>query len=175
MGVVARSRQPAQQNYRSMSTRWVAGLFVFIGVLVTIGGIGAVAAPPKGGSSLAGIIGILVGVLVVAWAVGVVARMGVTTGDVRGEKGCIVQNWVRRRFVRWDELSGFSFGSDIENLSVREMFSTPMLSTYAVLKNGQRLSLSGLSATRMNRSKSRAKVQILLDRLDAQRLHFAGG
>jgi len=171
MEVVATSREPAQQSYRSTSTRWVAGLFVFMGLLVTIGGISAVATPPKGGSSLAGIIGILAGVLVVAWAVGVVARMGVTTD----EKGVIVQNWVRRRFVRWDELSGFSFGSDIENLSVREMFSTPMLSTYAVLKNGQHLSLSGLSATRMNRSKSRAKVQILLDRLDAQRLYFAGG
>jgi len=170
MEVVATGREPAQQTYRSRSTRWVAGVFVFMGLLVTTGGISAVANPHKGGSSLPGIIGILAGVLVVAWAVGIVARMGVNTD----ETGVMIRNWVRRRFVRWDELSGFSFGSDIENLSVREMFSTPMLSTYAVLKDGRHMSLSGLSATRINRSKSRARVQALLDGLDAQRRYFAG-
>src|SRR5579871_5272797 len=82
---------------------------------------------------------------------------------------------VRRRFVRWDELSGFSFGSDLEHLCVRELLSTPMLSTYAVLKNGQHLSLSGLSATRVNRSKSSAQVQNLLKRLDAQRQYYISG
>ncbi len=157
-------------SYRSNSTTVMAAFCMLVGLLVMIEGIGATVDPHKGVSSAVGIVGILLGVLGVLYGVGVVARMGVTTSD----QGVLIRNWVRRRFVRWDEIAGFSFGGDLDSLGLREMLSTPTLATYLLLKDGGHIGIAGLSATRVNRSKSRAKVQALLDELDAQRRSFTG-
>jgi hypothetical protein len=159
-----------QESYRSNSTNVIAAFYLLVGLLVMIEGIGATVDPHKGVSSAVGIVGILLGVLGVLYGLGVVARMGVTTNN----QGVVVRNWVRRRFVRWDEISGFSFGSDLDSLSLREMLSSPTLATYLLFSDGRHIGMAGLSATRVNRSKSRAKVQALLDELDAQRGSFTG-
>jgi Bacterial PH domain len=159
-----------QESYRSNSTNAIAAFYLLVGLLVMIEGIGATVDPRQGVSSAVGIVGILLGVLGVLYGLGVVARMGVTTNN----QGVVVRNWVRRRFVRWDEISAFSFGSDLDSLSLREMLSSPMLATYLLFSDGRHIGMAGLSATRVNRSKSRAKVQALLDELDAQRRSFTG-
>lgn len=163
---VATGREPAARSYRSTSTGGVAVVLLFFGLVVIIEGIGAITDPTK--SVAVGIVGVVGGVLWSVWVVSVVARMGVTTND----QGVVVRNWLRRRFVGWNAIAGFSFGADIPNLSLREMLSSPMLSTYVLLSDGRHLGLAGLSATRINRPKSRAKVQGLLDELEAQRRHF---
>ena len=144
-----------------------------MGVLVIISGVGSIANPDKGVSSArtAGILGVVAATLWIIWALWIVARMGVKTND----QGVVIRNWVRRRFVGWGEIAGFSFGSDIPNLGLRELFSTPMLSTYVLLSDGRHLGMAGLSATRVDRQKSRAKVQELLDELEAQRRSWTGG
>lgn len=98
-----------------------------MGLVVFISGIASIANPQKGVSAArpAGIVGVVAGTLWIVWAVWVVARMGVTTN----EKGVVLRSWVRRRFVGWDEVTGFSFGADIQNPSLRVLISTPMLST----------------------------------------------
>jgi hypothetical protein len=163
-----REEKSGQVSYRSNGTNVIAAFCSLAGLLVMIEGIGGTVDPHKGVSSAVGIVGIFLGVLCVLYGLGVVARMGATTNN----EGVVVRNWVRRRFVRWEEISGFSFGSDLGILSLREMFSTPVLATYLLLSDGRHIGMAGLSATRVNRSKSRAKVQALLDELNAQRRSF---
>jgi hypothetical protein len=165
-----RTRPESGRTYRSASTPWIAALVVFMGMMIIIGAAGGIASPHHGDSAIrfVGIIVTVVGILVIVWAVMIVGRMGVTTDN----QGISIQNWLRRRFLGWGQITEFSFGSDLDNLSLREMLSSPMLSTYVVISDGRHLGLSGISATRLDRTKSRAKVQELLDDLEAQRLRF---
>ncbi len=169
---VTGSRQPAQQCYRSKSTVWVAAVFVFMGLLIIVEGVATIVNPHKGDSAarLAGIVAVVAGALWTVWAVLIVARMGVTIND----KGVVIHSWLRRRYIGWYEIAGFSFGVDLQTPSLRVQFSTPMLSTYISLCDGRHLAMAGPSATRVNRSKCRAKVQELLDELEAQRRYFTG-
>jgi hypothetical protein len=169
---VAASQEPSHRSYRSTFTGWVAAFFVCIGLLAILAGVSDITDPQKGISDARtkGIVWVAFGILVIVWSVKVVARMGLTTSD----KGVVIHGWVRRRFVAWNEIAGFSFGSDIPNLTLGERFFSPTLSSYMLLADGRHLALTGLRAIRVNRTNSRAKIQLLLGEMETQRRYFMG-
>jgi hypothetical protein len=157
-----------EKTYRSDGTRGVAAALVFMCVLIFAAGAGGI----SGGihrSAAVSIVG--VGVMIFAvfgawWVITQFARMGVTT---TGE-GLIIRNWFRREFIAWPEIEAFKFGTEIDDLTAREMLSSPYLQTYVVTTHGRHYVMCGITATRLNRAKSRGKVQEILNRLDDERL-----
>jgi hypothetical protein len=158
--------------YRSTSTRWLGATFAFAFILVFITGFNGVGGG-KTGSSVIVVISVFVmtfAALGFVWSVFYFAQMGVATSD----NGILIRNWFRRRFVLWPEVQEFKFGNDVNNLSVREGLASPYLQTYAVTKDGHHYVMCGLTATRLNRTESRHRVQQLLNQLEEERLSHLG-
>lgn len=156
------------QVYRSNSTRILGAAFAFAFVLVFITGVNGIGGG-KTDSTVLIAISILVMIFAVlgfSWSIIFFAQMGVTTS----EGGILIRNWFRRRYISWPEIEAFRFGDKVENLSVREGLASPYLQTYAVTKDGRHYVMCGLTATRVNRSDSRRRVQELLNRLEDARL-----
>jgi hypothetical protein len=103
-----------------------------------------------------------------SWVVLFFARVGVETSF----DGIVVRNWVRQHHIKWSDIRGFDFGEKVAGLSLRESLSSPVLQTYVVLKNGKHCVMSGLSATRVNRTESKRRVQEMLDELDDERRRY---
>jgi len=101
------------------------------------------------------------------WAVFRMTRLGVVTTD----KGITVRGSLRNDFIAWDLVESFRSGSDIAvgDLTLRELLATPALHSYVVLTDGRHRPLPGLSATRLNRMRSKAQLKEILDQLDAAR------
>jgi len=101
------------------------------------------------------------------WATFRMTKLGVVATD----KGITIRSWLRTHFVDWNLIESFKAGSDIAvgDLTLRELLATPALQSYVVLKDGHHRVLVGLSATRLNRIPSKAKVQEMLDQLEAVR------
>jgi hypothetical protein len=104
-------------------------------------------------------------VLGLAWSVFYFAQMGVTTSN----EGIVIRNWFRRKSILWPEVQEFKFGNNINNLSVREGLASPHLQTYVITTDGHHYLMCGLTATRVNRSESRRRVQELLVQLEEER------
>ena len=148
--------------YRSRSTRGLAVLLTFVFLMILIGGIAGLSSEARVG----GIVSIGVASAGLAWSWLWFAQMGVTSTD----QGVIIRNWVRRFYFPWGAIDSFNFGNDVDNLSLREQFSSPVLQTYVVLRDGRHQLMCGLSVTRVHRSESRRRVQQLLDDLERDRI-----
>jgi hypothetical protein len=101
------------------------------------------------------------------WATFRMTKLGVVATD----KGITIRSWLRTYFVDWNLIEGFKTGSDVAvgDLTLRELLTTPALQSHVVLKDGHHRVLAGLNATRLNRIQSKAKVQEMLDQLEAAR------
>lgn len=158
--------------FQSNSTRAMTVVFSFMFVFLFLAGLGGIRGGTNHSTAIAavGVAIMVVAVAGVAWSWLFFARMGVRTSD----EGITIRNWLHQREVKWSDVQAFEFGNKISELSVRELLSSPYLQTYAVLNDGGHQVMSGLSASRMNRSKSRALVQALLDGLEEERLRHKG-
>jgi len=154
--------------YRSSATLFSASVLLLMSAISIIGCIAAVASKSSGGSLVAAVLGLVFGVSLLAWSVLVVVRMGV----IARESGLEVRGWLKRRNVSWGNVEGFRFGNELKNLTLREACSTPVLTTYIVLRDGNHVPMPGLSATRVNRKRSREKVSEILRELDDERRNF---
>jgi hypothetical protein len=108
------------------------------------------------------------------WATFRMTKLGVVATD----KGITIRSWLRTYFVDWDLIESFKSGSDIAvgDLTLRELLATPALQSYVVFKDGHHRVLVGLSATRFDRIRSKAKIQEMLEQLEvARRMHDSGG
>lgn len=94
-------------------------------------------------------------------------------GVVSNQDGIRIRNWIRTPFVEWTVIEGFRFGNEIENLRLREVFRSPVLTTYVLLKDGRHVPMVGIQATRLNRRESQTIVQDVLDGLEVQRKRFS--
>jgi hypothetical protein len=99
------------------------------------------------------------------WATFRMTKLGVVATD----KGITIRSWLRTYLVDWDLVESFQSGSDIavSDLTLRELLATPALRSYVVFKDGHHRILVGLSATRFDRIRSKAKVQEMLAQLEA--------
>ena len=158
------------QFYQSDSTRPVSFFLAGISAL-SLNGIHLFsrtpqrpAAPVAGGGFVAvAIIGIVFSLICVGGA-----------GVRVTQKGILIRNWIRRQFIPWNLIESFKFGSEINNLSIKEWFSAPMLQTYVILSDNTHKRMSGLGVTRLNTRKSREGVQEILDELDLARSEALG-
>ncbi len=157
--------------YRSRSTRWMAAALSFVFLLVIVSGANGLSGGIKRSHAVTavGIALIIVAGLGVVWCLVNFAQMGVTAS----EKGILIRNWFRRVSIPWCDIEGFGFGNSTDGLSVREHLSSPVLQTYVVMKSGKHLVMSGLTATRINRSESKRRVQDILNQLEAERVQRA--
>jgi hypothetical protein len=153
--------------YRSKSVRTIGGVLTFVFVLVFIVGVQGLKGGVHRSSAVkeVSVIVMLIAAFAVVWSVCWFAQMAVITFD----EGIVVKNWFRRRFIPWGDIRAFLFGNAVDNLSIREQLNSPYLQTYVVMNDGQHLVLSGLTAIRINRAKSRRSVQALLDKLEDER------
>jgi hypothetical protein len=152
--------------YRSSGTLLSVSVLLFISAISIVGCLAALTSTLSSSSSLvAAALGLAFAILLLAWTVFVVLRMGV----MARESGLEVRGWFRRRDVSWSDVEGFRFGNEVNDLTIREIFSTPMLTTYVVLKDGSHVPMPGLSATRINRKRSRERVGDLLRQLETER------
>jgi len=157
-----------EKTYRSDGTRAVAVALTLMCVLIFAAGLGGIGGGIHRSTSVS-MVG--VGVMIFAalgawWVLTHFARMGVTTT----REGITIRNWFRRKFIAWPEIEAFKFGTDIDDLTVRESLSSPYLQTYVVTINGRHYVMGGIAATRLNRARSRGKVQEILKRLEDERL-----
>jgi len=113
---------------------------------------------------------IVICVVVIIW---LLLRMG-GAGVRTTPKGLFIRNWFRTSFVPWEQISSFVFGSKLENPSIIQLLSTPMLQTYVVLKDHSHKGMTGLSATRIHTKVSRQRVQDVLDQLELARREALG-
>ena|ERR1700722_8084438 len=158
--------------YRSRSTRWLGATLAFIYgavFLVALGGLDGGKSHSTAVTSV-DVVVMIVAFLAFIWAVLWFAQMGVTASL----DGIVVRNWTRRVFIPWGDILRFEFGNEVSNLTTREHFNSPVLQTYVVTKDGQHCAMSGLSATRINRSESKRRVQLLLDGLEDDRRRAVG-
>lgn len=159
--------------YRSKSTRWLAATLSFIFLLVVLAGAAGLGGGSKKSSSITAVSAAVMAaaVLGLVWSLLGFAQMGVTSSD----EGILIRNWFRRIAIPWCDIKEFAFGNRVANLSIREGLSSPVLQTYVVTKDGRHYVMSGLAATRINRSTSKRHVQTLLDRLEDERVgHLRG-
>lgn len=154
--------------YRSKSTRWMAGALSFVFFLVALTGVNGLGGGAKKSSAVTwvGIALIVIASLGIVWCFAGFAQMGVSVS----EKGILIRNWFRRRWIPWHEVEAFRFGNSVGELSARELLSSPVLQTYVISKSGDHYVMSGLSATRINRAESKRRVQAILDQLEIERL-----
>ena len=154
--------------YRSRSTRWLAATLSFIFFLAFLAGSSGLGGGSERSSAVTavGVALMVAATLAIAWSVFYFGQMGVTSSD----EGIVIRNWLRREFIPWGDIKAFSFGNRVGDLSMREQLASPFLQTYAVTNDGRHYVMSGLSATRINRSGSRRRVQALLDHLEAERV-----
>jgi hypothetical protein len=157
-----------EKVFRSNSTPSIAAVFIFFAIGIFAEGVGALSGGTDQSTShlIVGVVVIFVAVLLAWWAVFYFARMGVTSTN----EGIIIRNWFRKKFVAWPDLEVFKFGTEIANLTVRESLSSPYLQTYAITKDGHHFVMCGITATRVIRSRSRRKVQEILDLLEDEKL-----
>jgi hypothetical protein len=155
-------------TYRGQSTRGIAALFAFMGLLLLVAGIQSVGGPHESTRHL--VAGwLLIGLTLVffVWTIRV-ASMAV----IAGQEGIRVRNWLRSHDITWGSIRRFAFGNEIDDLGLRELLSTPVLQTYVVLKDGRHVPMVGIQATRLNRRRSRALVQEILENLETDRQRF---
>ncbi|HEY5272291.1 MAG TPA: PH domain-containing protein [Acidimicrobiales bacterium] len=76
------------------------------------------------------------------------------TGVERSNDGITVRNWLRTYEIPWQDVSGFTFGDNMTNPSIRESIATPALQTYVLTADGQHRVMSGLQASHVKRSHS---------------------
>jgi hypothetical protein len=103
------------------------------------------------------------GLAIFVFSVFRVGRAGVSVG----ENDVTVRNWFRNRTLERKDVDHFEPGYQMDDLSIKELFSTPSLQTFVVLKNGKHLAVSGLSTTRLGTKISREKVRKLIDQLNS--------
>jgi hypothetical protein len=158
--------------YRSKSTRWLAGALSFVYALVVVTGANGLDGGVNRSSAVTavGIVLIVCATAGILWCIFFYAQMGV----VASEQGILVRNWFRRRSIPWQDIDEFRFGNTVQDLSVREQLSSPVLQTYVVTKSGVHYVMSGISATRINRSESRHRVQLILNLLEEERQRHVG-
>jgi hypothetical protein len=156
-----------QQTFRGRSTAGISALFGFFALLMLFGGIGALTSSHTRNSPWIGWLGIALSGLMVLLAIRAATMGVVASGD-----GIQVRKWVRTPSFEWSAIREFRFGNEVENLGMREIFSTPVLQTYVVLKDGHHVPMVGLQATRLNRGRSRALVQRVMDELESRRERF---
>ena len=153
-------------TFRGRSNPGFAVIFGFFALICFAAGLGSLGSSHTRNESL-GIGWLILAGLFLGWSIRV-ATMGV----VSNEGGIRVRNWIRTKFIEWTVIQGFCFGNELENLGLRELFSSPVLTTYVLLKDGRHVPMVGIQATRLNRRESRAIVQDVLDALEAQRQRF---
>jgi hypothetical protein len=156
-------------TYRSTATRWVAAYLAGMYLLIFGAGIGALVGAFKASGTVEGtvlgIVAILLGLAGVAWSIFVVRFMGVRLVD----GGVVVQNWVRRVKLPWDDIASFQYmDRQQRELSIREKLNTPKLQPYVMLESGRHVGLTGLTSTRVLQKRSREKVQRVLDALNQE-------
>lgn len=159
--------------YRSESTRIIAGVLTFGFLLIFIVGAQGLNGGSHGSIDIkvVGISMMMFAVLGVVWSLFWFAQMAV----IASNDGIVVKNWFRRTFISWHDIKEFRFGNTIDDLSIREEFNSPYLQSYVVITEGRHVVLSGLTAIRINRSESRRRVQVLLDKLECERLGYLHG
>jgi hypothetical protein len=152
-----------RQVYRSDSIRPVAVSLTFADAVLFF----EVASHGKHRAPLVATVAVLVfATLFLIWIWAFLAQMGVITST----EGIVVRNYFRRFVVRWTDVEAFRFGEQVDGLSIREMFTSPYLQPYVILKNGKHHVMNGLQITRVHRSRNRKDVQTLLDYLEKERL-----
>jgi hypothetical protein len=149
----------------------MAAALSFVFFLVILTGVNGLNGGVRRSSAVAavGIALIIVAGLGIVWCLVIFAQMGVSVS----EKGILIQNWFRHISIQWGDIERFGFGNAVEGLSAREHLSSPVLQTYVIKKGGEHFVMSGLTATRINRSESKRRVQEILDQLETERLHHA--
>jgi hypothetical protein len=160
---------PLQRSFRSANSRWLFTLFVFVAVLWFADGAIWFSSRDERISSadFTGVLDVLVGVLWIAMAI-VWARRKVTTS----EAGVVVRNGLGRRFIRWDDISGFCFGNEIQSPSTVDRIASPQRTPYILLHNGRRVRMLGLAALTV--TEAQTTIQRSLTELEAQRRYFTG-
>jgi hypothetical protein len=112
---------------------------------------------------LGGLVFIGAAILALGWIWLFLARTGVELSN----EGLTVRNWLRTYEIPWQDVSGFAFGDNVNNLSIRESIATPAIQTYVLTTDGHHRVMSGLQASHVRRSRS--AVQLLLDSLELER------
>jgi hypothetical protein len=115
------------------------------------------------GYKIGGIAFIVAALLALGWIWLFLTRTGVELSD----DGITVRNWLRKYSVPWQEVTGFAFGTNVKNLSIRQSIATPDLQTYVLTIDGRHRVMSGLQASHVKQSQS--AVQSLLDSLELER------
>jgi hypothetical protein len=143
---------------RFFQSRSTVPIAIFIGLLscgFLIPGIQAFNGTKKNPAQpLLGAVGVTVGVLLLSWCIGVLARAGVKTT----QSGITIRNRFRKYSVPWEHIETFRF----KNESMTQSNPVP----YAVLKDGRRIPMVGLSAVRNMGKRSRQNVQAILNDLE---------
>jgi hypothetical protein len=161
--------EPVQRSFRSANSRWLFALFVFVGVLWLGNSALWFSSRDERLSSahLSGILDLIVGIVWIALAV-IWTRRRVTTS----ETGVVLRNGFRRQFIRWDDISGFCFGSEIQDPTIVDRMATPKRTPYMLLHSGQRVRIVALSALTV--TEAQTNTQRCLSELEAQRRYFRG-
>lgn len=162
--------EPLPRTFRSANTRWIAVVSVFVGVLFFADAALFFSSRDDRIPS-AHLSGILDSILGVVWIVLAVlwTRRRVTTS----ETSVVLHNGPRNRFILWNDISGFCFGSEIQDPSLFERTLTPKRTPYVVLRDGRRVRMNGLSALTV--SEAETTIQGCLNELEHLRRYFTRG
>ena len=153
--------------YQSDSTQPIALVLAAMFIVMVAAGAGESARHGAHTGDVAfGSFAIVLGAIGFVWAVARMGRLGVWATD----QGITVRNGLRSYFFPWDTIDSFKSGTEMADLTTREMLASPVLQHYVILKGGMHRVMAGLNATRFNSARSRAKVRELLDGLEAERL-----